>query len=214
MGWMLLSLLSEQPILYLLLVGTTVVSVVLHELGHALAATWQGDPTPRMRGHLTWNPIVHMGWVSFVLAMTVGLAWGATPVNPSYFRNRRWGDAIVSFAGPAVHLLLAGVAAAAIVALPDLRSRAPDSAERWTVLLWHIVLWRNCALFLLNMIPIPPLDGFHVAEGFLDFGELGAWLKRMQPMGMILVFVLISSGTLPFWDAVGWVTGQLGGLVH
>jgi Zn-dependent protease len=188
------------------------VSIVLHELGHALAATWQGDLTPRFRGHLTWNPVVHMGWISILLALTVGLAWGATPVNRDAFRNRRWGDAIVSFAGPAVHVILAGVAAGAIALLPDFRTQPPDSAERWAVLFWHIVLSRNCALFLLNMIPIPPLDGFHVAEGFVDFGDLGRWLQQRQMMGMVLVMVLISSGVLPFSQAVRWMSQTLGGL--
>jgi Zn-dependent protease len=62
------------------------------------------------------------------------------------------------------------------------------------------------------MIPIPPLDGFHVAEGFVDFGDLGRWLQQRQMMGMVLVMVLISSGVLPFSQAVRWMSQTLGGL--
>src|SRR5262249_49505763 len=62
-------LLGDDPadrVFYFEVVGVSVVSIVLHELGHALAATWEGDPTPKIRGHLTWDPRVHMGWMSII----------------------------------------------------------------------------------------------------------------------------------------------------
>jgi hypothetical protein len=53
-----------DPVGWFTIVAVIVASIVLHELGHALVATWEGDQTPRMLGHLTWNPVVHMGWLS------------------------------------------------------------------------------------------------------------------------------------------------------
>jgi len=63
---MMLDHLFKDPGGYFLLVTVVIASIVLHELGHALTATWERDPTPRMMGHLTWNPVVHMGWVSII----------------------------------------------------------------------------------------------------------------------------------------------------
>ena len=96
--------------------SVTVGSIVLHEQSHALAPRGEGDPTPRMLGHLTWNPVVHMGWLSLGLVCLGGDRLGATPVNRRNFRHRRWGDALVSGAGPAVNLFLALVGAAMLSA--------------------------------------------------------------------------------------------------
>ncbi len=189
---MFIDYLFKDPSYYFTVVIVVIGSIVLHELGHALAATWEGDPTPQQRGHLTWNPVVHMGWLSIGLAAVIGIAWGLTPVTPSRFRHRRWGDVIVSFAGPAVNLALAIVAALVMVFV--VRGDAPDLPRQF----WWVALMFNVALFLLNMIPVPPLDGFTILSGAVDLGEVGAMLRRAHPFPLIIVFVLISRG--PFWD--------------
>jgi len=188
-----ISLLSDNPQRYFTVLGIVVVSIVLHELGHALAATWEGDPTPKVRGHLTWNPIVHMGWMSIGIAAVIGIAWGATPVRPANFRHRRWGEVIVSFAGPAVNLTLALVSA--LVLNLVLRGEAtPFLKEFW----WTATVY-NLALFLLNMIPVPPLDGFTIAHCSFDMGRLGQLLRTSQPWPLLFVFVLLGDG---FWSVV------------
>lgn len=189
---MFIDYLFEDPTYYFMVVGVVVASIVLHELGHALAATWEGDPTPSRRGHLTWNPVVHMGWLSLGLAAVIGIAWGLTPVTPAYFRHRRWGEVIVAFAGPAVNLTLGLVSALVFVLV--VRADGSEMLVRF----WWIALMFNVALFVLNMIPVPPLDGFTVVSGSVNVGELGAWLRRTQPWPLIVVLVLISQG--PFWD--------------
>ena len=79
-----------DPFTYVSWVVTVVVSVVLHELGHGVAALRQGDDTPRTSGHMTLNPLVHMGGLSLFLLFVIGIAWGMMPVNPSRFRSRHW----------------------------------------------------------------------------------------------------------------------------
>ena len=64
-------------------------SICLHELGHGVAAIWEGDDTPIRTGHMTWNPLVHMGGMSLLIFALVGFAWGLMPVNPGNFRHRR-----------------------------------------------------------------------------------------------------------------------------
>ena len=81
-------------------------SITLHELAHGWAAIWEGDMTPRELGRMTANPVVHMGGLSLLVFAAIGIAWGMMPVNPSRFRHRRWGDAIVAAAGPVMNILL------------------------------------------------------------------------------------------------------------
>jgi hypothetical protein len=83
-------------------------SIVLHELAHGWAAIRLGDTTPRDLGHMTWNPLVHMGGFSLVVFAVIGIAWGMMPVDPSRLRGR-YGDALVALAGPAMNIVLAAV---------------------------------------------------------------------------------------------------------
>jgi Zn-dependent protease len=192
---MLLDLLFEtnrhpaQPALYITIVFVLVASIVLHELGHALVASWEGDPTPKIRGHLTWNPVVHMGWVSLALIAVIGIGWGRTPVTPSMFRHRRWGSVLVAAAGPAVNLLLACIAALVLAMLAGPEARYDGLSIR----LWETVLRFNLLLFLFNVIPIPPLDGFSVADGTFDLGELGMALRRAGFLAFIIAILIVNS---------------------
>ena len=202
---MLLDLLFSRPELYLAIVAVIIGSIVLHELGHALTATWERDPTPRMLGHLTWNPVVHMGWLSIALVAVMGLGWGRTPVNARYFRHKRWGSVFVSFAGPAVNAALILVSAAALAGVQRSGLEKGVAAE-----FWFLALRYNVLLFFFNMIPLPPLDGFGVLDGLVDLGELGAALKRAQGFTLVIVILLINFG--PFGPLVNQVTALVAGL--
>lgn len=192
-----------NPIAYFTIVAVVIVSIVLHELGHALTATWEGDPTPKIRGHLTWNPVVHMGWISLILVAVMGIGWGRTPVTPSNFRHRRWGAVLVSFAGPSVNLMLAFLGATVLA----LASRGVVTADRLTTSFWNMMLYYNVVLFLLNMLPLPPLDGFAVADGAFDLGDLGAWLKSMGMLPFIVAILIVNSQ--PFDVVTGGVADAI-----
>jgi len=183
----LLDLAFKDPARYVAIVFVLIGSIVLHELGHALVATWEGDPTPKIRGHLTWNPVVHMGWVSIVLIAVMGIGWGMTPVSRSMFRHRRWGAVLVSFAGPAVNLLLACVGV--LVGVLAARHGAPERVVEF----WETVLKFNVLLFLFNMIPIPPLDGFSVLDGTFDLGDLGARIRQLGMLAFVIAILIVNS---------------------
>jgi Zn-dependent protease len=198
----LLDLAFNDPLRYLTIVFVLIGSIVLHELGHALAATWQRDPTPRMMGHVTWNPVVHMGWMSLALIAVMGIGWGRTPVNPRYFRDRRWGAVLVAVAGPAVNLFLAVVAAAVGVAAA--RAGAPGVFVQF----WDVMLQFNVLLFLFNMIPIPPLDGFGVLEGTFDLGDFGARVKQAGFLAFLIAILIVNSDAFDrVWNSV--VSGMI-----
>jgi len=193
-------LMDGDYVYYLSVVTTVVISIVLHELGHGVAAIWQGDDTPRVTGHMTLDPMVHMGGMSLVLLFVIGIAFGQMPVNPSRFRGR-FGRALVAAAGPAVNVVLALLGLTALA----LWLRATDTplvfesfhGLRETLnngqFFLFIFGYINIVLFLLNLIPIPPLDGSTVladlSPGYARFARNPA--NQGVFMGLFLgVFVL------------------------
>ncbi len=171
--------LFQHPIYFFRVVVIIIVSIVIHELAHGVAALSQGDDTPQTSGHMTANPIVHMGPESIMFLCIAGIAWGAMPVNPEKFRHPKWSNILVSAAGPLSNLLLGTLCVAAWVATRQ--SSLPISQE---FLLMAAQL--NMMLFLFNLLPIPPLDGFHV------YSELVPRLKQFQnsPIALFLMMVM------------------------
>lgn len=139
-----------------------VVSTVLHELGHGLTALKLGDPTPRIQGRITGNPLIHMGPVSLAALLITGMCWGLMPIDKTRLRGR-YGEAQVALAGPMVNLLLALLALVGgslwirFAGFPDTAS----TAYRGYQLLW-MMTYINLMLFVFNLLPIPPLDGSHI----------------------------------------------------
>jgi Zn-dependent protease len=147
-------------------------SIVLHELGHGWAAIACGDDTPRETGHMTFNPIVHMGWPSLIAFAILGIAWGAMPVNPARFRHR--GDeALVALAGPMMNVLLAGLAvllyAVWVGAAGGYWFGTGVGGNLYTNVrtFFFVGAMLNIALALFNLLPVPPLDGFRVLMTFI-----------------------------------------------
>ena len=197
MGSLFIQYLTTDPALYVCVLTTVVISVTLHELGHVWAALKQGDDTPRILGHVTLDPMVHMGPQSLVMAALAGIAWGATPVQPANFRGR-YGDAIVSFAGPLVNLVLALTSLTSLgiwVHVTGTDSLSLDPAHR-ELLPFVLFLFgsTNVLLFLFNLVPLPPLDGASVLGNFVPGYRRLLAQPEMRPWffaGIILVVVLL-----------------------
>lgn len=177
---MLIQTLATHPIQYFRIIVIMIFSICFHELAHGVAAISQGDNTPKHTGHMTINPLVHMGWQSLVFLCIGGIAWGAMPVNPSRFRSR-WGDVIVSAAGPLSNLFLGVV----FIALLAIALRVPFLSAEF----FYLAAQVNLALCLFNLLPIPPLDGFHIFSKF--FPEL-KMLEGSQLGLFALMFFLVS----------------------
>ena len=140
-------------------------SITMHELAHGWTATWQGDDTPRLTGHLTFNPVVHMGMYSIIAFLVAGIAWGAMPVNPYRFRTRRWGEVLVAAAGPAMNLALAFLSLTA-GALWEKYATAGEPLFSNAEQFFYFGGWINIFLALFNLLPVPPFDGSTVLAGF------------------------------------------------
>lgn len=115
----------EMPLWFFSVVATVVVSITVHELAHGIAAVKLGDRTPIESGHMTLNPLVHMGPMSLVALLIAGIAWGAMPIDPTRMRGR-YAEALVAVAGPLSNLLMS---LAALLAL-GVWMRVAEPAER------------------------------------------------------------------------------------
>ncbi len=187
-----LQTLTEDPVTYVSVVVGVVVSIVLHELGHGVAALWQGDDTPRVSGHMTWDPLVHMGALSLGLLMVVGIAFGAMPVDRTRFRSRR-GDLYVAAAGPATNLLLAGVALTLLGVWWAATGPAAGGLARNAQYFLQMLGTMNIVLCLFNLLPIPPLDGSTVLASLLPGYRRFVSNPDNQPFlmgGLVVAFVL------------------------
>jgi len=182
---MFLEYLFKDPIFYIRVVTVLIISISLHELGHGIAAIYQGDDTPVVKGHMTMNPIVHMGVHSIFFLLFAGMAWGQMPVNPGKFRNPKWGNILVSAAGPLTNIALGMLAVVTINLALYFSWNRVISLE-----FFRIIAIFNFALCLFNLIPIPPLDGYHVAS------ELVPQMKALgkSQIGLALFMILFISG--------------------
>src|SRR5207248_1445661 len=135
----------------LLMTLSFALAIYVHEGNHALIATALGDDTPRRAGRLSFNPLRHIDRTGLVLFVLAGFGWGWTPVNPRNLRpDARIGSAIVAGAGPVANLALSF-----LLSLP-LRAGIAMPPLLHQFLVAAVVI--NLILFVLNLIPIPPLD--------------------------------------------------------
>lgn len=202
-----------SPLEILLRFVVLVVSLTFHEAAHAWTANRLGDPTARLMGRLTLNPIAHIDWIGTVLfplvAMYSGLpliGWAKpVPVNAANLPAPRRDFAIVAAAGPISNLILAAGFAIIRMAVTGASSGEGEFAYIFTVFLF-LGITTNVLLALFNMIPVPPLDGGNVAIGVLP-APAAHLFAQIRPWGFLILYALMLSGIL--WDLIGPVSRAL-----
>ncbi len=191
---MFINSLLSNPVFFVTVTVTVIASIVLHELAHGYAAIRLGDDTPRESGHMTLNPVVHMGWFSLVMLALFGIAFGAMPVTPSRFRGR-FARARVAAAGPLTNLVLALASLTILGVWMRYRGYWGELGSPAEVLGQRVLLYAgftNLGLTLFNLLPIPPLDGSTVLGDLVP--PAGAWLGRpdiRQFSGFIMIGLLV-----------------------
>lgn len=194
-------------------------SVVLHEMAHGYAANWLGDPTARLAGRLTANPLPHLDPFMSVILPGILLATGSpilfgaakpVPYNPYNFTNQKWGEAIVAVAGPAANILIAAVFAVLV------RSAELLQLSDSFVMIAVQVIVLNIFLAFFNLVPIPPLDGSKILPKLLPYSLSMQYnnLRRILEQNVLLAFMLvifvfmyILSG--PLYQLTLWLAGIL-----
>lgn len=180
-------------------------AIVLHEVAHGYVSYRLGDPTAKMRGRLSLNPLKHVDpfgtvLLPLLLAFTGAPVFGfakPVPINPHYYRDYRKGMLISGLAGPATNLTLA-VAAGLIVrlvnaagtAVLEVASTGTLSALGWVLYAFYVFAQINLVLMFFNLIPIPPLDGSRVLPLFLSDRALQSY-HRFERYGILLFFVVV-----------------------
>ena len=194
-------------------------SLTVHETAHAWTADRLGDPTARLLGRVSLNPVVHADPVGTLLFPLIALVTGApligwakpVPVNTRRLARPRRDYVLVAAAGPGSNLVLAVSAALLLMGLPvspQTLGEANVSVPVATILSEAIRV--NVLLAVFNMIPIPPLDGGNVLAGLLPY-RMALSFNRVRPYGVLLLYALILSGGFnyivvpPYQFIVSWL---------
>lgn len=171
-------------------------AITVNEAAHGYVARYYGDHTAEIMGRLTLNPLKHIDWIGTVLlpavmfmCMSFVFGWAKpVPVNPRNFTKRRMGERMVSVAGPLSNLLMCFVWALAMV----ISRWVPESFQYPLGVMGRCGVMFNINLFVLNMIPILPLDGGRFVETFLP-ARAAMQFRKTEPYGMwVLIFLMLS----------------------
>jgi Zn-dependent protease len=195
-------------------------SIIAHEVSHGYAADALGDPTARLAGRLTLNPVPHIDLMGSIIIPALLMLSGSSilfgwakpvPYNPYNLKNQRWGETLVAIAGSATNLFLAFLFGCIV-------RFGATSLPATALSLAATITFINLFLGLFNLIPFPPLDGFTALRAALPWSfssGLNRFEQSIRHMGMLSLllflffFSLILSG--PFFSFVTWIFSLITG---
>lgn len=175
-------------------------ALTFHECAHAWVAYRMGDPTAKMLGRVTLNPLKHLDPIGTIALYLTGMfGWAKpVPINPRNFRDVSKGLLWVSLAGPMSNLFLAAVSALIYKALifggVSLLAAAP-SVYKPVFIMVELSIMINVSLAIFNMVPIPPLDGSKVLMHLLPADKAFAF-ARFEPYGFMILILLMTTGII------------------
>lgn len=169
-------------------------AVTVHEVAHGYVADKFGDPTARLLGRLTFNPLKHFDVIGTIALLVFGFGWARpVPVNFANMKNQRQGRLAIAAIGPASNFVLAVLFAFslhALAAIPEqaLSRQVAASIEPFRLMI-AFGLYVNVVIGVLNLLPIPPLDGGMILIGLLPQRQ-AALVARIEPFGYVFILLI------------------------
>lgn len=196
---MLLGLLFSQPLAFFVLIAALVASITIHEFAHAWMADHLGDPTPRLQGRVTLNPMAHLDPVGSIALLVAGFGWGK-PVqfDPYNLQNHRRDVLLIALAGPVSNILLAFLVALTFPLWPI-----------WLLGAMQLLFSLNIMLAVFNLVPIHPLDGGKILAGLLPEDLAQDYDALLSQYGLYILLLLVfpwAGGTAPVQYIIGPIT--------
>ncbi|MBD1379710.1 site-2 protease family protein [Metabacillus arenae] len=169
---------------------TLIFAFTAHEFAHAFVAYKFGDQTAKNQGRLTLNPISHLDPFGTLLIFIAGFGWARpVPVNRYFFKNPRIAGVLVSVAGPVSNLILAFLATLIFYLLANtglIQAGLSDQVEQFFTIFINL----NIILFLFNLLPFPPLDGYRIIEDLVP-RNVRAKMTQYESYGIILFLIIV-----------------------
>ncbi len=182
----MLSQITQNPVVGLIYLAVLILTITIHEFAHAKAADSLGDPTPRLQGRITLNPLAHLDPIGSLLMVFTGFGWGkAVQFDPYNLSDPRKDGMKIALAGPLTNI----VAALITSFLIHLIESFAMPGSRLISLVGHIIIQVNLSLAFFNLIPIEPLDGFKIVYGILSEEQAEQWIT-LRPYGLYFLILI------------------------
>jgi Zn-dependent protease len=190
---------------YILIAPPILLALAFHEYAHGWVADKLGDPTARLAGRLTMNPLAHLDFIGTIMLFVVHMGWAKpVPINPYNLRNPRRDIILVSVAGVTANMIMAATWGMVIrlwnTGGPFAAYALPQPIT--LMVIYGVII--NLSLAIFNLIPIPPLDGSRILGGFLP-PRLEQQYRKLDRLGPILVLALVMGGTLLHIPFLWWI---------
>lgn len=172
-------------------------ALTIHEFAHGWLANRLGDPTARLQGRLTLNPLAHLDPIGTLAILLIGFGWARpVPVDSRYLKQPRRDMMLIAAAGPVSNLILATASAFCYRMIPW---AAGGLELAWLIVpirtMLRTAVWVNVLLAVFNLLPVPPLDGSRVVSGLLPLRHAISY-SRLEPYGFVIIFLLFFTGIM------------------
>ena len=204
---------TEGLIEFLYFLPALLLSLAIHEFGHAIVAYKLGDRSQKYLGRLTLSPFAHIDWFGFLSIALIGIGWGKpVMVDDRNFKNRGKGNMLVALAGPLFNLGLALVVTVLLKMLMIIGVFDAVVADSVMVIIFNILLLTiqfNVIFAVFNLIPLPPFDGSKVLYYFLPY-KAKQWFDKLEQYSIWILLVLFLTDAYvyiiePAYALIGWL---------